>query len=134
MTTNCGTTHHQACDCREAKFAAMEAELVVLNRTVDSRDVDIAAIKAALQVVKTAYDNSEEILLFHAKRADKAEAENGRLRAAYISDMQKIGSIIGDCTSCGEPNCDDCPTRDPLGSKHERICEIIMQTLKDTTK
>ena len=33
MTKDC-TTHHHACDCREAKFAAMEQQLADLQTSV----------------------------------------------------------------------------------------------------
>lgn len=54
-TVHCGPTHHNACNCREAYFAALRAEVERLKvaegeamLVVESQDASIAALKAEL--------------------------------------------------------------------------------------
>lgn len=61
-TVHCGPTHHNACNCREAYFAALRAEVERLKvaegeamLVVESQDASIAALKADLEKCRKAY-------------------------------------------------------------------------------
>ena len=77
MSREC-TTHHHACDCREARFAGLEKEQVKLLDIIVTQEARIAELEAEIagmiEVERDNYKRSEDALV-------RLEAELKRLRA-----------------------------------------------------